>query len=207
MATPEEVFEGVATAMEDAVPDLTTALPRQADPADNRVEWPHGEILVVSNIRADQWNTDVVGYATDDQGNQIGYLLDARFDVSLQLNIWTAVPSDDWDIQSLGSQLERGMRKYDANRRNPALLPDGDGGALNDVKRVRMNNGGLLPTDNSSSSPLRGYQIATNIRFKDRIDTSEEYGEEDYVATVDTPQDGDLTDGGDSDSIAIEYNA
>jgi hypothetical protein len=206
MATPEDILKGVAQAMEDTVPSLTTALSREADPTDNTVEFPHGDITLVSNLRADQWNTDVVGYATDSNGNRVGYLLDAKFDVELQLNIWLAVPSEQYDVQSLGSELERGMRRYDQNRPDPDSLPDGSGGTLTDAGPLRVIGGGELPTQEGANSPLRGYQVTIELRFTDRIDTSEEYGELDYIDSVDIPSDGDLT-GGDGDDTEIEFNA
>ena len=202
MANPVDVLEGVAQAMEDGVPELTTALSREADPTDNTVRWPHGDITIVSNIRADQWNTDFVGYATDGSGNQIGYLYDAKFDTELQLNIWMGVPSDDHDIQSLGSSLERYFRRFDENRHEPDPLPDGSGGTLDDAEKLRIVDGGELPTESDENSPIRGYQITVDIRFTDRIDTSVEYGEMDYVATIEAPSTEELSAG---DDVAIEY--
>lgn len=186
MATPDDVLEGVAAAMETAVSDLTTALNREADPTDNTVQFPHGDITTVSNNREDPWNTDVVGYATDDEGNNVGYLLDAKFEMELQCNVWIAVPSQDWDIQSLGRDLERGLRKYDINRRQPAPLPDGSGGVMSDVSNFRIVGGGTLPSETNFDSPLRGYRVTVNLRYTDRIDTSEEYGTLDYIESIDT---------------------
>lgn len=203
MPTLKEVLTGTAQAMEDSVPDLTVALPREADEADNTVRWPHGEIVIVSNVRADQWNTDFVGYSTDSNDNRVGYIYDAKFDLELQLNIWIAAPSDDWDIQALGSQLERGLRRYEDARHYPDPLPDGSGGSLTNTEPITIVNGGELPTE-SQNPPHRGYQVTIAFSFNDRIDTSEEYGEMDYVAEVDHPGYGDLTDG-DHENVAIEY--
>ena len=204
MARLSHVLDGLAQAMENGVPELTTALSREADETDNTVEWPHGDITIVSNVRADQWNTDFVGYATDTDGNQIGYLYDAAFDGEFQLNIWQAAPNVDYDIQRLGGKMERHFRQFENNRYFPEPLPDGEGGVLNDVSRVRIMDGGQLPTE-SANSPIRGYQITVDLRFNDRIDTSIEYGEMDYIVSVDTPQDGDLTDTDPNDEVAIEY--
>ena len=204
MARLSHVLDGLAQAMENGVPELTTALSREADETDNTVEWPHGDITIVSNVRADQWNTDFVGYATDTDGNQIGYLYDAAFDGEFQLNIWQAAPNVDYDIQRLGGKMERHFRQFENNRYSPEPLPDGEGGVLNDVSRVRIMDGGQLPTE-SANSPIRGYQITVDLRFNDRIDTSIEYGEMDYIVSVDTPQDGDLTDTDPNDEVAIEY--
>lgn len=201
MTSLETVLNGISVAMETAVPDLTTALPREADPTDNTVSWPHGEILIVSNVRSSPYNTDLVGYATDSNGNQIGRIYDALFDIELQLNVWIAVPSDAWDVQSLGNQLRRGMYKYDNGRISPDPLPDGSGGTLDTVSNFTIDGGGELPVE-EENPPLRGYQLTVSFRFSDRIDTSVEYGEMDYVETVDHPSDGDLTGG---TEVAIEY--
>lgn len=206
MATPDDVLDALAAAMEQAVPELTTALSREADETDNTVRFPHGDMQIISNIRADQWNTDVTGYATDANGNRVGYLVDAKFDIEVQLNIWIAVPSDDWSITTLGKKLERGLRVHDISHPIVEPLPDGEGGTANDINRFRLIGGGELPTESGGNSPLRGYQVTANLRFTDRIDTSVEQGESDYVASVDTPHSGDLT-AGDADDIEIEYNA
>lgn len=204
MATPKDVLTGLSTAMEQEVPDLTTALSREADSTDNEVEWPHGEIIIVSNIRADQWNTDLVDYATDSNGNRIGYIYEAKFNAEFQLNVWTAVPSDNWDIQTLGSKLERGMRRYDDNRKYPDSLPDGNGSTLSEVNPLRIVDGGTLPLANENNPPHRGYQITVGLSFTDRINTAVEYGEQDYVAVVNTPNDGDAIST-DPESVMIEY--
>jgi hypothetical protein len=205
MATVKDVLKGLAAAMEDQVPELSTALPREADATDNDVHWPHGEIIIVSNIRADQWNTDLVGYETDDAGNRIGYLYDAKFNAEMQLNIWISAPSDNWDIQNLGSQLERGMRRYGENRKDPDSLPDGEGGTLTEVTNFSIVNGGTLPLQQSANPPHRGYQLTVGFSFTDRINTAEEYGEEDYVATVTVPNDDDITVHDDPENVVIEY--
>jgi len=202
----KDVLDGVAQVMEDEVPDLTTALAREADPTDNEVRWPHGEITVVSNIRNDPWNTDVVDYATDNSGNRIGYILKGQFEVELQLNIWIAVPSSNYDIQTLGGQLETGLRKYDENRKNPAPLPDGQGGSLSNVGLFRITGGGELPTANENS-PLRGYAVSVELTFSDTIDSSQEYGSEPYIDSLDIPESGDLTDTDPTDEIEIDFNA
>lgn len=197
MARPEHVLESLAQAMEDGVPSLTTALTREADSTDNTVAWPHGDITVVSNIRADQWNTDFVGFATDGNGNNIGRLIDAKFDAEMQLNVWIAAPSDDWDVQTLGGTLARYFRRFDENRPDPDPLP---GPAGSDIEKLRITDDGDLPTEDENP-PIRGYSVTVELRFTDRIDTSEEYGESDYVATIDTPTTGDLTAG----DVAVEY--
>lgn len=206
MASLGDVLDGVAAAMEKQVPELTTVLHREADVTDNEVRFPHGEIVVVSNVRSDQWNTDLVGYATDNQGNRIGKIFDALFEnTELQMNIWLGVPSDDHDIQSLGNTLERGMRKYD-DQQHSAALPDGAGGTLSAIGSFNISEGGTLPFENANP-PMRGYQVPVILSFTDRINTADEYGDEYYIETVDTANAGDLTDGSDQDAVAIEYNA
>lgn len=207
MATPEDILTGLAQAMADEVSQLTEALDHEADPVDNTVKWPHGEIIIVSNNRYNPWNTDKVDTATDNQGNEIGHLVDARWDAEMQLNIWLAVPSEDYDIQPIATALERGFRRYDQDMPNPDPLPDGQGGTLDDVAWLRIVGGGELPTASNNQPPLRGAQITVELRWKDRIDTSQAYEELDYIDTVDIPNSGDLTDTDATDEIAIEYKA
>lgn len=201
----EDAMDAVAAAMEEAVPELTEGLPREVDDVDNLVEWPYGEILVTSDVRADPWNTEFVEYATDDDGNRTGEIYEARFDPEVQLNIWIAVPNEEFDIQTLGTKLQTGLHKYDENRRNPQPLPDGDGGTADFIKKFRIIDGGRLPTEDQSP-PLRGYRVDASFRYIDRIDTSDEEDEVYVIESVDTPRPGDLEDG-ERENIAIEYNA
>lgn len=197
MTSLQSILDGVGAAMENAVPEMTTALTREADATDNAVKWPHGEILIVSSVRSDAHNTDLVGYTTDGSGNRTGRIYEALFDVELQLNVWISVPSDTWNIKELGRQLREGLYQYDHNRRDTSELPDGDGGTLTDVSRFTVDSGGELPVD-SQNPPIRGYQQTVSLRFSDRTTTDAE-----YVTAVNTPSDGGLVDG---DDVAIEYN-
>lgn len=197
-----DVLDGMSALMEESVPDLTTALSKEAGPEDNRVEYPYGEIILVSNVRNDPWNTDLVGYTTDSQGDRSGYILDAKFDLEAQLSLWIAVPSDNWNVQALGQQLQRNLRQYDENHPYPEPLPDGSGGTLTDVEPIRIINGGELPVRTNQDPPARGYQLTVSVRFTDRVST-----DEDTIKTVDIPHSGDLTDTDETDLIEIEYQA
>lgn len=207
MVSPDGLTDGLKAAMAEGVSELSDALGKEAGPEDNTVEFPFAEVIFVSNNKDNSFNTDKVGPAHDNHGNVVGEILEARFDLEVQLNAWLAVPSEDHDIMAIGRVLERWMRKYDHNRTNPDPLPDGSGGTLSDVGYFELIGGGELPTAFNNNPPLRGYQITANIRFKDTINTADEYGKLDFVEFLDIPTSGDLSDGGDNDEIDIEYNA
>jgi hypothetical protein len=207
MVRPSTALEGIALAMENEVSALTESLDREADEADNMVEFPHGEIIVMTNARSDDWNTEFVEYSTGDLGDPLGEIIEVRFDPTLQLNIWLGVPSENWDIQNLGNQLYRGMLKYDYNRRHPKNFPDPDGGELTDIKNFNVTDGGTLPTEDEAP-PMRGYMVEASLRTVDRIDTSDD-GDLDgeyFIESTDTPHSGDFV-GGSTGNVTIEYQA
>lgn len=164
-------MNGLAALIDESVDDVTESLSREADATDNDVRWPHGEVILVSNNRRDPWNTDVVGYTTDSDGNRTGRIIEHLFRGEFQLNVWIAAPSD-FDVKELGNQLEQHVISHDESHPDPAAVPDGVGGTLDDVK-LRLINGGELPTE-SANPPHRGYQVTVSTQFSYTTETDEE---------------------------------
>jgi len=202
MVTLKNVLDGVAAAMEAQVPSLSETIGHEyIDGDDGIIDFPHGEIVIVDNARATAWNTDLVGYKTDNSGNRTDAIYDALFETALQCNIWLAVPSEQHDIGTLGGTLERGLRTYDDQQAGDPL-PDGNGGTLSDVDHAVVSAGGTLPIDAGQSPSLRGYQVPFEVMFRDQTTVAGT-----PIETVDVPSPSQLDDGNDQDAVAIEYNA
>ncbi len=191
MTTPQDVLEGIAVALHNSgnLPSDTTYVTRQVD-MDGRqagLQMPIVEMEVQNTVRNTQFNTDLVGYATDDDGNRIGYIFRTRFEMTVAVNIYTAEGGGN-DPDSLGHSLRRALLKYDSyqmgSRHHNNTLPDGNGGELTEVTQFVVGNG--ENNDDITTTPaLRRWQQTINLRFYDEINTAQEYGPEDFVKSVD----------------------
>ena len=167
----------------------------------NRLAQPIVVLQPIASVRAEQWNTDLVGFATDDQDRQIGRIYEAIFDADVQIDIWVAAGDDQLDATDLGGDLKRALYRYDSQMVGDPF-PDGKGGTVDDIEDFRVGDG--RRQDDLSGPGVRRWRQDVSVEFVERINTAQEYGEEDYVATVDIPSDGDLI-GGTTASVSIEY--
>lgn len=204
MVNPQTILDGLSAELE-AGTALSTVLTRQADldGVDNRLATPFGELQFVSSVRSDEFNTDRVGWVTDGAGNRIGQLLQATFDPSLQLDIYTAAGDKTVNATTLGFDVQRYLRRFDdAEYDQP--LPDSNGDPITDVESFSVGDG-RREDDLVNRPGIRRWRQDLSLEFVDVIDTAAEYGEEDYVATVDSPSSGDMSSS--EDSVVIEYES
>lgn len=194
--TPQDALDAIVRALQQssafAGGDYLT---EELDPegAGNRFDQPIVSLQPVSSIRADQWNTDLVGYVTDDAGNQIGRIFEAIFEMDVQADIWVAAGNTQLDATSLGGDLAQALYRYDSQMVGKAFPAEG-GGTLDDVKHFQVREG--RRQDDLAGPGVRRWRHDLDIDFVDRVTTDEE-----YVEVVDTPQSGSATGG---DSVAIE---
>jgi hypothetical protein len=166
------------------------------DGEDADIPLPLVEATVVSNIRARQHNTDLVGYVKDEAGNRVGEKYDATFEMTFQLSVWT--PAGGKDPEELMSKMRSELRRREEmGPGEPFLDPDGN-------KAEGIEYFSLLdsePDNDLSFSPnlYRTLQEA-EIWFRDRIETTDP-----TIKKVDTPEDGEMTS--DIDDTVIEYRA
>jgi len=201
MVNPQTILRGLSTRLEAAT-GLTTVLTRESDPGgvDGHVDSPFGDLQIVADDRLEAFNTDRVGYATDDAGNRIGQRFAATFDAELQLDVYVAAGDDEHDATDLGYRTQRVLRQYDDRERGDPL-PDPDGQPIDDVEGFGVGDG--RRADDLTGRPgVRRWRQDLAVEFTDVIDTSVAYGDAAYVATVDTPAPGEMTGG---DTVQIEY--
>ncbi len=214
MVNPQTILRGISTRLEAATA-LSTVLTRESDPGgvDGHVDSPFGDLQIVADDRLEAFNTDRVGYVTDDAGNRVGQRFAATFDADLQLDVYVAAGDDRYNATDLGYHAQRVLRQYDT-REQGQLLPDPDGNAINDIEDFGVGDG--RRADDLTDRPgIRRWRQDLTVEFTDEITAAISAvgstpaepapdGEAAYVATVDTPAPGDLT-GGDGDTVQIEY--
>lgn len=197
--TPKEVLQAVVRGLKDAS-SFTGGdyVVERIDPegAGNRFDQPIVELQPTGTVRSDRWNTDLVGYTTDANGNRTGRIFDAIFEMEIQLDIWVAAGNSDLDASALGGDLQRALFQYDS-RMVDRPFPDGDGGTIDAISEFLVGDG--RRQDDLAGPGVRRWRQDLSARFRTRVTTDEEYVEE-----VDTPNDGEATGGDGDDDVAIE---
>jgi len=196
--TPQQVLDAIVRGLKASASftggDYST---QELDPsgAGNRFEQPIVTLQPTGTVRADRWNTDLVGYTTDANDNRTGRIFDAIFEMNIQLDIWVAAGNSDLDASALGGDLQRALFQFDSQMVDRAF-PDGDGGTVDGITKFLVEDG--RRQDDLAGPGVRRWRQELSARFRSRVTTDDEYVEE-----VDTPTDGEAT-GGDGDDVAIE---
>jgi len=195
--TPQEVLDAIVAALENSsqfsAGDYVT---QEIDPngAGNRYDQPIVELQFTGGTRADQWNTDLVGYTTDGAGNRTGKIFEPTWEgVGIQADIWVAAGNTQLDATDLGGDLEQALYRHDSQGPDVSL-PDGAGGTADDIEEFLVGEG--RRQDDLAGPGVRRWRHDLTVDFTDRVTTEAE-----YVEVVDTPTDGDSTGG---DAVAIE---
>lgn len=102
------------------------------DDEDARIEQPVVVLKPLSNSRVTSWDTDVVGYETDADGNRTGVVKKAAWNMAIESHILVAVGNDDFDARSVGLDFVSALLPYDTQQ-DAKPLPDPEGGTLEDV--------------------------------------------------------------------------
>jgi len=205
MAGPGTVLRSIKEAIKDSdrLPSATSYGTFELDfqGGQANVRPPVVEITTVDVIRSDTVNTDFVGYSQDENGNDIGRIYRAGFEMPVEVRIVTA-EGGDYDPVDMGGKVRLALYRYE-DRQEHDPLPDPDGtGILADVTHFELGDGGT-DDDFGMTPALRGWRQEIDVWFEEVIDTAEEYGEEDYVVTVDSPKAGEEEAG---TTIAIVYD-
>jgi len=197
--TPQEVLDAIVRALEQSPGfDGGSYATEELDPsgAGNRYEQPIVTLQPTSTVRADQWNTDRVGYTTDDQGNRTGEIYEATFDpMDVQADIWVAAGNTQLDATALGGDFKRALYRHDSQGPEKPF-PDGDGGTVDDLKEFLIGEG--RRQDDLAGPGVRRWRHDLTVAFTMRVTTDAE-----YVEVVGTPTSGTGT-GDSEDGVAIE---
>lgn len=199
-------MDGVKTAIEQSgrLPDATTysIYEIDSDGGQSNLRPPIVEITTTDVIKSDPHNTDLIGYATDDQGNDIGRIYQADFEMPIQIDVWTA-EGGQYDPHELGEAVRYALYQYDDQQRGDPLPDPSDPSTnLSDVEKFMMGDGGVR-NDLSMTPALRRWRQTGEVWFHETVNTAEEYGAQDYVANVISPSDGNF----DADGVLIEFDA
>lgn len=215
MVRPDTVLNGVKEAIKisDRLPRSTTYSIYEVDQDGNQANLkpPIVELTTTDVPRSSVHNTDLVDYATDEQGNEIGRIYNAKFEMPFQIDVWCA-EGHTHDPYDLGSRVRRALYQYDDQQRgDPLPDPDDSSVPLDGVEKFMLNDGGVR-NDLSMTPALRRWRQQGEVWFHETVNTAAEYGAEPYVATVLTPSASDAeVDGTASDAtvdgVQIQFEA
>lgn len=203
MVRPDTTLDSVVTAIKesDRLPSATTysIYELDSDGGQANLRPPIVEITTEDVVRSDPHNTELVGYATDDAGNQIGYIFQSDFEMPFQIDVWTA-EGGDYDPHELGEAVRYALYEYDDQQYGKPLPdPDDPSTNLDEVEKFMMGDGGVR-NDLSMTPALRRWRQAGEVWFHETINTAVEYGAEDFVYRV-ISGDGDVIASQDEDEI------
>lgn len=167
MARPRELIEAVVSAIQSAgtLPSGTNYVGYEPNIDTEAIKLPLLEVVTVSEARIDDHNTDFQGVIEDDNGNAVGQVFHALYNLTIEVNIWTAHGSQ-YDPDVLGDAVYSALYQYDS------AGPDLD--LHDDIWRVRVGDG--EPDEDFTTSPtLRRWSQEVDLWAYETFTTDKEY--------------------------------
>jgi len=137
MSHPDKVLDGIVEAAKqsssfDGGGYRTREL--DIDDEDARLEQPVVVLKPLSNSRVTSWDSDVVGYETDADGDRTAQVKKAAWNMAVETHILVAVGNDNFDARSVGLDFVSALLPYDTQQDDKPLPdPDTANGTLDDV--------------------------------------------------------------------------
>lgn len=203
MVRPDTALESVVTALKESgrLPDSTTysIYELDADGGQANLRPPIVEITTTDVVRSDPHNTDLTGMATDNNGNEIGYIFTAKFEMPFEIDVWTA-EGGSYDPHEIGEHVRYALYQYDDQQYgDPLPDPDAPDTTLGEVEKFMMGDG-QVRNDLSMTPALRRWRQTGEVWFHETVNTAVEYGATDYIARV-YSGDGDIIASEDANDI------
>jgi len=190
MVSPRDTMETIATAVAKSgeLPSEMSLLLQEADAAsdDADVDLPLLEVTPVEVDHVVVNNTDLVGYVTDDDGNRTGRIYYSEYEMTIQIDIWTT-KNDGYDPDDLGEGLRRALYPHSSYGPQQPFL-DEDSNPIDQITYFRLRPGER--TDDLIQTPtVRRWSQEVEVWGCEEFRT-----DEDYIAAVSYPSDGDFND-------------
>lgn len=207
MASPDDVLNALADALETSgdFPSINHFLTYEIDydGVNAAALFPLIEITPASMARAGQGDTNLAGYIYDDSGGKIGAIYDAEFTMVAQIDAYSIAGTQP-TARHIATKVRRELYRYDDTMYGQGF-EDETGDGIDSITDVVVGD----PRENDELTRYEyGLRRATQeieIRFYERINTLEEYGELPYIKTVNYPHPGDFMEGV-TPEVTIEYD-
>lgn len=178
---PREVIESLVGAVKDTgrLPSEMNYVGYEPNIDTEAIKLPMLEVNTLSEARISEHNTDEVGVKQDSDGNDVGRVFHALYQLTVEVNVWTAQGSK-YDPDVLGDQVYASLYNYDSSGPKRSLADD--------VWRVRVGDGEPDP-DFATSPTLRRWSQEVEVWAYESFSV-----DEDYIVNVVAPADGDFSD-------------
>lgn len=203
MVRPDTTLKSIVTAIKESgrLPNATTysIYEIDSDGGQANLRPPIVEVTTQDVIRSSPHNTDQVGFETDDNGNEIGYIFQTKFEMPFSIDVWTA-EGGPHDPHEIGEQVRYALYEYDDFQYGQPLPdPDNPSVPLDEIEKFMIGDGGVR-NDLSMTPALRRWRQTGEVWFHETVNTAAEYGPEDYIVRV-LSGDGDVIASQDSSEI------
>jgi len=143
MVTQRDAIEVIAGSLQRHAdfPSDVSYLLHEADPdgEDANVSLPVVEIQTRNVSDDTPSNTEFHSYITDDSGNERAKAYEKKWDLELDMRVWTAARSDN-DVDKIGKRLREILYTYDSH--GPANeFTNGDGEAIESIFYFKLADG------------------------------------------------------------------
>lgn len=179
---PDEVIDAITYTLDISgqLPDRVSYVTHEADLGgeDADLSLPIVELQPISTIHLTNFNTDFVGYKYDDDGNEIGRIYQSRYEMDVQVDVWTAARAED-NPDEIGGTIRRTLYPYTSAGPSETLLsPDGE---AEEIWKFSLTDGGR-EDDLTMSPSIRRWRQDLEVWSYEQFDTTE-----DYIADVTYP--------------------
>ena len=163
-----ELIERIAE--QGYLPDEMSVIFHEADEDndDSDEDLPLLEVQIDSTDRPQLTNNDLVGHKVDDSGNRIARVYESTYELTLELNIWTAGKTNN-DPNEFGNDLRRAL--YPFSSHGPGLSID------DDIYYIVIGDG-AREDDIIQTPTVRKWQQEVELWAVERFSTDEEPIEE-----------------------------
>lgn len=205
---PDEVLNAIIRGLKDASEFQGgdyIAHEMDAEGSDNRLEQPIVTLNVESNPRATEWDSDLVGYWEDDQGQRQGRIFRPSWDMTVDAFVIVAAGNDSLDASALGGKFQNALLNYDSQVLR-GDFPDGSGGIVEEIESFTVGDGERQ--DNLGGPGLRQWRQTLSVTFYHEIRTDDTVID---TVIVPMPEDTDNNDdftvsSGDENEPAVIWN-
>lgn len=140
MVSPQNSFLAVVRAVQNDgdLPQNVSWRTESVDLDTDAGKLPIVEAELVDVTELDEFNTDRVGFTTNDQGQQTGRIYRSRYSVLIRMTIWTAQKSAS-DLTALSDGVRSALRRYESSGQDKSFV-DENGDVIDDIWRFDIIN-------------------------------------------------------------------
>jgi len=184
MVTPTQALYEVRDAIIDSgkLPESVTYIVQEVDQdgLEAGAKVPVIQLTPVTSARITAFNTDRADFVTDDDGNQVGRIYHAEYEMTIQIDILTVdnrSNEDEW-INPLSDALREALYEYDSAGPSRQIVES--------IWKVNTDEGERID-DLTMNPTLRRWRQDVTLWSYEEFDTTE-----DYIVDVTLPPDDEV---------------